>query len=58
MSKYTHKEWLCEALYEFGRIVDDELILGDNSDDERDDPKPSSCGGDEEDLGDALEVGG
>ena len=39
VSKYTHKEWLCEALYEFGRIVDDELILGDNSDDERDDPK-------------------
>ena len=35
-----------------------EMIHGDTIDEGGDDPNPSSCGGDGEDLGDALGVGG
>jgi len=49
-------------LHELETVVVDELIHGDVMDEVRGDPNPSCCGGDEEDLGDALdealEVGG
>ena len=47
-------------LYEFGKVVVDELIHRDISDEEGDDPQSKSCRGwdGDEGLGEALGVGG